>query len=87
MSCKINYIDNIISDKELAERLTQQTLDIWNELKDSNLFTFKNSTLVLNKVGTGKRIKQDNFINELNNKYHSLHSIANNVTNEFLNTP
>lgn len=75
MDCKINYIDNLISDKELADKLTQQTLDIWNELKDSNLFTFKNSTLVLNKIGTNKRIKQDTFIKELNEKYQNSISV------------
>jgi len=39
MSCKINYIDNIISDKELAERLVKEEPEFSEAVKKGELLS------------------------------------------------
>jgi hypothetical protein len=59
------------SDPAKADYLTDLTLNIWSELKESNQFRFKvekaGKYLYASKPKTKKRQEQENYINNLNN--------------------
>jgi hypothetical protein len=59
------------SDPAKADYLTDLTLNIWSELKESNQFRFKDEKagkyLYASKPKTKKRQEQENYINNLNN--------------------
>lgn len=68
MSCKFQSIEYLYreSNPALADKLTQDTLDVWHRLRDSNLFAKRDNKYFLSTEGTKKRLRQVEFISSLN---------------------
>lgn len=69
MACVFNYVEKALreSSPEEADRLNEKGIDTWRDIKESKLFSLnKNEEYYFSKEGTKQRVRQDEFISNLN---------------------
>lgn len=69
MACVFNYVEKALreTNPEEADRLNEKGIETWKAIKNSKLFTLnKNKQYIFSKEGTKQRIRQDEFINDIN---------------------
>jgi hypothetical protein len=69
MSCTFQYVEKALREKnpEEADRLNEKGIETWKAIKNSKLFTLnKNKQYNFSKEGTKQKIRQDEFIDSIN---------------------
>ncbi len=80
MSCTFNNIESAFreSNPELADALTQKTLSLWSNLKNSNVFDVKSNALNLTPQDEVRFAQQENLIKQLNDRFADLVTVIDN---------
>jgi GNAT superfamily N-acetyltransferase len=66
--CSLPYIEKRFRDSnpQLADKLNAIGLKVFEDISNSNLFARKSGNFMFNKLGTKKRVSQNEFVSKLN---------------------